>query len=113
MFILLLGALTLALGLFQGHTFRTQLQERGKSIDPSLAASVIAGKNGAFRFDNLTAGRYTLSALVSKDAVPRTAGVKASRHPGIRELSRRKPSLDAGTISIRTVKGGKRKKKAR
>lgn len=41
MFILLLGALALALGFFQSGTIRMQLEERGKSIGQSLAATSI------------------------------------------------------------------------
>ncbi len=75
----------------------------GDSLFPRLAASQWTSPGGSFEFTDLTGGRYALAVLVPESILSHdTKGVVAAAHPGVIELSPKKPAFAAGTITIET-----------
>ncbi|MBI3551905.1 MAG: hypothetical protein HY077_05250 [Elusimicrobia bacterium] len=72
-----------------------------------LAGSQWAGKDGSFRFEHLSQGRYYLCLLASSELLPPDGkGLNAANNPGVISLDRARPRFDAGTIAL-TVSPGR------
>lgn len=81
----------------------------GRGFRDKLVDSQRLGKGGAFQFSRLSGGGYFIALLVPP-AILRVDGtnnsrmekaVKVSGHPGILALSRNRPRIDTGLITIR------------